>query len=138
LSLCAGGWRIIAITADFDNTEQLSGVTLPAKCAVLNAWVDVTTADTSQTLDVGTDSTDSGDANGFLAAVSVNGTGIVKGTLASGGQTLGELLRVDESGAGVLVPEPSVSQGGKEISYTGSDTTNTMRGTIYVEIIEFA
>jgi hypothetical protein len=126
----------IAISANFDNTEQDTGWDLPDKCMVLNVWLDVTTADASQTLDVGTDGTGSNDPNGFLAAASVNATGIVKGTLASGGQTLGALLYVDESGGGVLVPEPDVSSGGESVTYTGSDTTNTMRGSIYIMYID--
>jgi hypothetical protein len=90
---------------------------------VLGVWVEVTTAEatgTTKLLDVGTLSTDSGDADGFLDGVSCATAGMVKGTLLSSGQTVGALLRVDESGGGVLVPEPSVACGGKTVTYTAS------------------
>lgn len=124
------------ITADFGNTEQDTGWDLPTKCIVLDVFVDVTTADASQTLDVGTNGSGSDDPDGFLDGVSVNDTGVVKGTLASGGQTKGALLRADENGSGILVPEADVSSGGESVTFTGSDTTNTMRGSIYVLYIE--
>lgn len=126
----------LEISADFDNSEQDTGWTLPAKCVVLDVFLDVTTADASQTLDVGTDGSGSNDPDGFLDGVSVNDTGVVKGTLLNTGQTKGALLRADESGAGVLVPEFDVTSGGESITYTGSDTTNTMRGAIYVVYLE--
>jgi hypothetical protein len=128
----------ISISADFDNTEQDTGWDLPTGAVVYDVVLNVTTADASQTLDVGTDGSGSNDPNGFLAGASVNATGLVKGTLDSGGQTRGALLYADESGAGVLVPEPDVSSGGESVTYTGSDTTNTMRGDIYIVYAVFA
>jgi hypothetical protein len=124
------------IDANFGNTEQDTGWDLPDKCVVLNVWVDVTTADTGETLDVGTDGSGSNDPNGFLDGISVNATGVIKGTLTNGVQTVGALLYVDESGAGVLVPEPDVTSGGESVTYTGSAATNTMRGSIYILYID--
>lgn len=126
----------IPVTADFDNTEQDSGYELPAKAIVLDAWVEVTTADTGETLDVGTDGSGSNDPDGFLDGVSVATTGLVKGTLLSSGQTRGALLRADESGSGGLVPEFNVTSGGETITYTGSAATNTFRGSIIILYIE--
>lgn len=126
----------LEISADFDNTEQDTGWELPAKAVVLDVVLDVTTADASQTLDVGTDGSGSNDPNGFLDGVSVNAQGVFSGSLANGAQTRGALLSVDESGAGVLVPRFDTTSGGESITYTGSDTTNTMRGAIYVIYIE--
>lgn len=128
----------IAIEADFDNSEQDSGWTIPANAVVVDAFVEVTTGDSGETLDVGTNGSGSNDPDGFLDGVSVATQGIVKGTLASGGQTKGALLRADESGAGVLVPEVDVTSGGETLTYTGSAVTNTMRGAIYVVYFELA
>ena len=122
----------IDITANFDNTEQTGIWTIPNPSIIWDVFLKVTTADAGETLDVGTDGAGSNDPDGFLDGVSVNATGIVKGTLASGGQTLGALLRVDESGAGVLVPEKAIISGVAALTYTGSAVTNTMRGSIYV------
>ena len=126
------------ISADFDNTEQDTGWDLPSSAVVYDVFLNVTTNDASQTIDVGTDGSGSNDPDGFLDGASVNATGLVKGTLASGGQTRGALLRADESGAGVLVPEPDVTSGGESITYTGSDTTNTMRGSIYIVYLDLS
>lgn len=77
----------ISISADFNAAEQSTGWALPAKAVVLDVFVDVTTGDTGETLDVGTATAGGGDPNGWLAAASVNGTGLVRGvaTLTAGG-----------------------------------------------------
>lgn len=121
----------IDITANFSGSEVTGLWTMPDPCIVWDCWLVVTTADSSQTLDVGTDGAGSNDPNGFLAAVSVNATGVIKGTLADGARTQGDLLVTDES-SGDLVPEKAVIEGVAALTYTGSDTTNTMRGSIYV------
>lgn len=131
--------KTLSIAADFDNTEQDTGWNLPAKAIVLNAYVDVTTADASQTIDVGTAVGESGDPNGWLAAASVNGTGLVKGVLTAGGVTKGALLleTVTDSNTDTLnAATEDIVSGGKSVVYTGSDTTNTMRGSIYIVYIE--
>lgn len=129
----------IDITADFNNTEQLTGWKLPSKAIVTNVWVDVTTADATETLDVGTNSADSGDADGFLDGVSVNATGIQSASLVAGAVTRGALLKETVTGSGAAThssPIPNATMGGKEISYTGSHATaNTMRGSIYIEYV---
>lgn len=122
-----------AIADTTATTETATGFVIPAKAAVLpTPLLDVLTQDATETIDVGTDSGDSGDANGFLAAASVATAGIVKPTLASGGQTLGALLSADESGAGVLVPEPNISMVGKEVTYTLSAGSDTAAGFIHL------
>ncbi len=131
----------LSISSTPDGTEEDTGWDLPAKCMILpNIYVDVTTAEstgTDKTMDVGTLSSDSGDADGFLDGVSCASTGLVKGTLASGGQTLGALLRVDESGGGVLVPEPCIAPGSVSVTYTAKDTDwAEFRGAIYIPYIE--
>ncbi len=127
----------IELAADFDNTEQSSGYTLPTNAIVLDVFLVVDTADAGETLDVGTDSTASGDADGYLDGVSVASTGLVRPTLVSTGQTRGALLRQDEDGAGALVPGWDATMGGKEITYTGSHATaNTVRGRIVIVYID--
>ena len=125
-----------------DGTEQSTGCVLPTKAAVLNVLLDVRIAEatgTTKTIDVGTDGSGSNDPNGYLAAVSAAATGLVKGTLLSSGQTLGALLAVDESGAGILVPEMDIASGGETITYTAGDTDwAEFRGDIYIMYVEIA
>lgn len=143
----------LAISADFDNTEQDTGWTLPAKCVVLDVFIDVTTADSSQTIDVGTDGSGSNDPDGFLDGASVNGTGIVRGvpTITTGASevffastTRGALLSSLTAGSdsagdvGTYYENYDVTSGGESVTYTGSDTTNTVRGAIYVVYVELS
>ena len=131
--------KTIAITAAEDTSENGTGWSLPAKAIVHNVYLDVTIKEdtaTTKTVDIGTDSTDSGDADGYLVGVSIATAGLVKGTLGSGGQTLGTLLHVDESGAGVLVPEADISMGGKEITWTAGEAQTEFAGTIIIEYTE--
>lgn len=115
--------------------ETDSGFDEPANAIMLpNAAVRVVNVDATESIDVGTDSNDSGDADGFLDGASVATAGIAKGTLASGGQTLGALLRADESGAGVLVPEGHVSTE-KSITYTVSAGSDTAAGFILLPYV---
>lgn len=131
-----------AITAPADGSETTHAEDLPTAGVVLGAWLDVTTAEATggtKTLDVGLLSSESGgDADGFLDGVSVAATGIVGGSLASGGQTLGALLRADEDGAGALVPEPHILNGtAKSISYTaGSADFAELVADLYVLVLE--
>ena len=130
----------ISITAPADGNETRTGWSLPANAVVKNVWLNVGTAEatgTTKTINVGTDSTDSGDADGYLTGVSVAGTGLVKGTLLNSGQTLGALLQVDEDGSGAVVPEIDIASGGKEITYTaGSADFAELVADIYIEYIE--
>ena len=63
--------------------------------------------------------------------------GLVKGTLADGAQTLGALLKTDESG-GDFVPEKAIIAGVAELTYTGNANPNTWRGSIYVLYSDFS
>jgi len=126
-------------------SEQDTGIDLPAKCIVRDVFVDVTTAETTgatKTMNVGLLASESGgDADGFLVGISFVAAGLKKGTLISSGQTLGALLRVDESGSAALVPEPHLSDAvtAKSISFTaGSADWVEARGAIYVVIEEIA
>jgi hypothetical protein len=120
-SVQAGGLIPVILKAGIhstpDGSAQNSSVTLPAKAVVLGAWIDVRVAEATggtKTLDVGPSS----DPNGYLDGIDVSSTGLKKGTLDSGGQTLGALLTADEDGSGALVPESDVSAGGEVVQYT--------------------
>lgn len=134
--------KSINVTTPADGSENSTGWSLPTKAIVEKVWLDVTTAEATgatKTINIGTDGTGSNDPDGFLAGVSVAATGVVKGTLDSGGQTLGDLLVVDEDGAGALVPEDDVTSGGETITYTaGSADWAEFEGTIYVQYVEIA
>jgi len=116
--------------------ETRTGISIPTNGAVqFNPLVKVTTADATQTLDVGTLSTDSGDADGFLDGVLMTNLGLVKGTQATAGKTLGTKLFVqDSANAGDSTGEQDISQAGKEITYTLNAATDTAKGFIYLPI----
>jgi len=112
-------------------TETSTGFAIPSGGMVLPTGVglDVLTADSTETVDLGTLSTDSGDANGFIAAASVGSVATVKASLANGATTLGALLYVqDSANAGDKAPEADVSMGGKTITYTLTAGTDTAEG----------
>lgn len=114
-----------------DATETPTGFTVPDGAMLLpNAALYITAIDATETMDVGTEGT-SDDPDGFLDGVSLGTLGIVKGTLADGAQTLGVLLKVDES-SGDFVPEGNVSAQADEdsISYTMSAGSTTAAGYI--------
>lgn len=115
-------------------TEVDTGFNIPAGATVPpSPFLKVTAIDATETLDVGLLSSESGgDADGFLAAVSVGTLGLVKGTLLSSGQTLGALLRVDESGAGVLVPEQHLIATAVSVTYTITTGSDTGKGFIAI------
>lgn len=118
--------------------EQDSGYDLPLDGIVLGVFVDVKVAESTgatKTLDVGLASGEAGgDTDGFLDGVSVASVGLKKGTLASGGQTLGALLRADESGSGGLVPEDHILNGtAKSVVYAlGSNDFAELEADIIV------
>ncbi|HOS28738.1 MAG TPA: hypothetical protein PKY45_14610 [Deltaproteobacteria bacterium] len=58
-------------------TEKDTGFDLKAGWTVLDAWIVVNTADTGETVDVGTNSKDSGDADGLIDGASLATTGLV-------------------------------------------------------------
>lgn len=150
--------QVIEIGSDFDATEQHTGFFLPAKCMVLDVILDVTTGDSGETLNIGTDNeSDIGDdIDGYLDAVPVTNTGLTSGqfTVTTGVNntligavstfTKGALLRgpwiqgqdVTNGGDGTVSWKPDLTQGGNEITYSGSAATNTMRGRIIVLYID--
>lgn len=100
----------IRVTGADLTTAPLTIATLPSGAVVTEVYVNVVKAEATgatKTVDVGTGS--GGDADGFLDGASVATTGVKKGTLLSSGQTLGALLRADETGSSGFVPEPFVA-----------------------------
>ena len=136
--------KISFTAADFaDNDEVGTGWPLPDNAIVTNVFLNVKTVEataSTKTVNIGTDSTDGGDADGYLAGASVATKGLVKGTLLNSGQTLGALLRVDEGGTGELVPEPDVTMGGVEITATAGDAEGFTEAVfdVLIEYIEVA
>ena len=117
-----------------DATETLCGFTLVGAVQP-NVAVDVVTVDATETIDVGTDSSDSGDADGFLDAAIVAVAGYIKGSVIASAHTLGAKLYVlDSANAGDDAPEQDVSQIGKEVSYTLSTGSDTAAGFIVLPV----
>jgi hypothetical protein len=132
-------YQVATITRVANTSPQDTTIVLPAKAVITDVFLSITAAEatgTTKTIDVGIKS---GDEDGLLDGVDVSGTGVKKGTLLSSGQTRGALLRADESGAGVLVPEVDVTSGGATVVYTlGSNNFAELAGKIIVEYIEIA
>lgn len=132
----------INMTADdFDDDSEVgTGWSLPEKAIVKDVFLDVKTEETTATtttLDVGTDSTDEGDADGFLAGVEVSSSGLVTGTVEDGAVTFGDLLLVDLDGTS-NVKEQDASSGGKEITVTAGNSSGfyDVDFNLYVDYIE--
>ena len=132
------GHSVLRIPFHFSDVdgETATGFTEPANGLILpTPTVTVATADAGITIDVGTDSTDSGDADGFLNGASLAATGLVKGSLANGTVTMGALLKVqDSANAGDNIPEGHVS-GGKAITYTLTGSPDTAAGVISIPVM---
>jgi len=93
--------------------------------------IDVVTNESGKTINIGILSSESnGDADGFLAAISLATAGQVKGTLTNGSATIGALLVVqDSANAGDKVPESWKCDGvAKSLSYTLSSGTASAKG----------
>jgi hypothetical protein len=142
-SVVIGGVKVARIRVnDLGTGEKDTGFNLPSNGIVLGCFLDVDTAETTgttKTIDVGMLSSESGgDADGFLDGVSTATAGAVKGTLASAGQTLGVLLSVDESGAGVLVPEGYLLDGvPNSVTYTLGSAHTELVAYIVIVYIDF-
>lgn len=134
----------IAVKIPFSkSTTEVSTVTIPAGVVVRDCIIDVVTNEASGTIDVGTLSTASGDAAGFLDGESLTTAGIVQhntyDTTAANNTTGVLLVESDITGdvaagyysipTGYLVPS-----GGKVLTYTTSDTTATVAGYIYLVV----
>lgn len=117
-----------------DATETPCGFTLPGAVQP-NVAVDVVAIDATETIDVGTLASASGDADAFMALLAVGVLGYIKPTIANGTPTLGAKLYVqDSANAGDEATEQDVSQIGKQVSYTLTAGSDTAAGFIVLPI----
>ncbi len=107
----------VALTAvELAGTEVATSFTFPTSAIFLNAWLDVTDAE-SATVDVGTADT-SNDPNGMLAAASV--------------ASLGYVGQVSTVGLSNLLVS------GDNVTVTASGDLNSCLATLYIRYLELA
>lgn len=126
-----------------DATETDSGFDLPLHALVLpHPALRVQTVDATETLDVGILSSETaGDADGFLAAISVATAGLVQGLILNGGNTMGALFeRQDSANAGDLVPAAHALTGsnGRSVTWTLTTGSDTAKGFIHLPVLLMA
>ena len=134
-----------------DQTEMDTGFDLKAGWTVLDAWIVVNTADTGETVDVGTDSNDSGDADGFIDGASLATTGLVypdavvtTGTSETyySATTRGALLADYIAGSdtatdfGLFHKKPYTVSTDIDLTFTTSNGTDTAAFDIYLLIYD--
>lgn len=114
--------------------ETDTGFDVPSQAMMLpTPFIEVTTLDATEDLEVGTATAETGDPDGFLDNISVNAAGLVKGTIANGTPTLGALLWVqDSANAGDEAPEGSVAHAGKSIVVMTSAGSDTVQAYVYL------
>ena len=132
-------------------TEKDTGFDLKAGWTVLDAWIVVNTADTGETVDVGTDSNDSGVADGFIDGASLATTGLVypDAVVTAGATetyysatTRGALLADYIAGAntatdfGLFHKKPYTVAADIDLTFTTSNGTNTAAFDIYLLIYD--
>ena len=132
-------------------TEMDTGFDLKAGWTVLDAWIVVNTADTGETVDVGTDSNDSGVADGFIDGASLATTGLVypDATVTAGttetyysATTRGALLADYIAGSntandfGLFHKKPYTVSTDIDLTFTTSDGTDTAAFDIYLLIYD--
>lgn len=123
-------WAAADITAA---TETSTGFTVPNGIMLPTPFINVTAIDATEDLDVGTLSSDSGDADGYIDSVSVGTLGIAKATLLASGDTMGALFSVlDSANSGDDAPEGDVSMVGKTITITTSTGSDTGKGFVHL------
>lgn len=134
----------VAVKVPFSkSTSEVSTITLPAGAVVRDVFIDVVTNESGGTIDVGTLSSDSGDADGFLDGESLTTAGLVQHNnfdSTASNNTLGSLLVESDivgdvaSGSFSIPTGYLVPSGGKVLTYTTSNTTATVAGYIYVVV----
>ena len=128
-------------------TEKDTGFDLKAGWTVLDAWIVVNTADAGETVDVGTDSNDTGDADGLIDGASLATTGLVypDATVTAGyysATTRGALLADYIAGSntatdfGLFHKKPYTVAADIDLTFTTSDGTDTAAFDIYLLIYD--
>lgn len=148
----------LPVTIVAATTEQDTGWDLPAKSLILDVWLDVTTKEdtgTTKEVTVGTLSGDSGDADGFLVAVSVAAAGristdaVISGTGANAfwdTNKRGALLSIFQQGAagdadncGVYARIPCADPGSLSVTYSlGHNNFAELVANICILYVEIA
>ena len=138
-----------------DNSETGTGYTIPSNSLVLDVIAVVNTAETTATtttIDIGTDSTDSGDADGYFNDLSVAATGTHSAASAAvttganetyistlGGALLGSgVVGTDADGDfGLWQTTPDSASAGKEITATFGDSggANELDMDLYISFV---
>lgn len=132
-------------------TEKDTGFDLKAGWTVLDAWIVVNTRDAGETVDVGTDSNDSGDADGLIVGASLATAGLVypDATVTAGSgetyysaTTRGALLadyivgtNVDQD-YGLFHKKPYTVAADIDLTFTTSNGTDTAAFDIYLLIYD--
>ena len=127
-------------------TEKDTGFDLKAGWTVLDAWIVVNTVDAGATVDVGTNSKDSGVADGFIDGASLATTGLVypDATVTDGAYsatTRGALLADYTAGSagtssGLFHKKPYTVSADIGLTFTTSDGTDTAAFDIYLLIYD--
>lgn len=142
--------RTAVIRCDAQTAETQTDFTLPATAIVHDVYLNVITADATETVDVGTMGT-SNDPDGFLVGSSLAAAGVVAGdvTVTTGvnevflaSSTIGALLASFTAGSdtagdvGTFVRRQSLTAGGDPVSYTCSAGSDTAVFDIIIEYTE--
>lgn len=139
-----GGRYAIKIPFTKNTSESDTGVDLPAGVLVTGALIQVTTAASGGTIDVGILSTESGgDADGFIDGVSCAATGFVVPNnvdATAANNTMGvllvesDILSADGTALYYSVPVPYKTDGtAKSVSYTTSNHTIAGNILLFIE-----
>lgn len=124
--------RTAVIRCFAQTSATTANFTLPASAIVRDVFINVITADATETVDVGTSS----DANGFLVAASLATAGVVFGSLADAAVTRGALLFEITEATTAAARKPDVTSGGDTISYQCSAGSDTAVFDIIIEYVE--
>jgi hypothetical protein len=121
-----------------DATEKDTGFDLPSGGLVSPfVGLEVVDVDATETINVGILSSEaSGDADGFIAVASIATAGSVRIAPLNGADTLGALLKVQDSvNAGDDAPAPhAVLSTSRSVSYTTTAGTDTGSGFIHLTV----
>jgi hypothetical protein len=127
--------KTAVIRCDAQTSETQTNFTLPDTAIVKDVYINVIAIDDTETVDVGTQGT-SNDPNGYLAAVTLDDLGIVRGSLADAAVTLGALLFEITEATTAAARNVDVTAGGDPVSYTCSAGSDTAVFDIVIEYVE--
>lgn len=142
---------IHCVGSNADNAERTTNFTLPAGCIVHDVYINVLTADATETVDIGTEGT-SNDPNGYASLLSLAATGIVRPgvTVTTGSNesyfsaaTRGALLATFVAGTdattdvGTYVEHPHILATADPVSFTCSSGTDTAVFDIIIDYTDW-